>query len=87
MSRSASAQAVLDREFLEVRARVLEIAAALDRLERADGPPAGDPRVAAIQKSIDVLQTGGGDRAERVQLIFSLPYENSWRSTLGVAPR
>jgi hypothetical protein len=87
MPNAASSQVVLDREFLEIRARVLEIAAALDRLDRADGPPADDPRVAALGQALDVLRSADGDRAERVQLIFSLPYDNSWRTTLGVVPR
>jgi hypothetical protein len=87
MPNASSSQAVLDREFLEIRARVLEVAAALDRLDRADGPPAGDPRVAAVGQALDVVRSADGDRAERVQLIFSLPYDNSWRTTLGVVPR
>jgi hypothetical protein len=87
MAGSASSQAVLDREFLEIRARVLEIAAALDRLDRADGPPACDPRIAAIGQALDVLRSSDGERAERVQLIFSLPYDSSWRNALGVLAR
>jgi len=87
MPNSSSSQAVLDREFLEIRARVLEIAAALDRLDRADGPPTGDSRLAAIARALEVLQSSDSDRAERVQLIFSIPYENAWRATLDVAPR
>jgi len=85
-------QAVLDREFLEMRARVLELAAALDRLDRAGGPPASDPRVGSLRKAIDVLQQtkrdgAEPDRAERVQLIFSRQYDSAWRKTLGVLER
>ena len=32
-----SAPEVLNREFLEIRCKILELAAAFDRLERADG--------------------------------------------------
>ena len=87
MSSTASSQAVLDREFLEIRARVLEIASALDRLDRADGPPAADARVAGINKAIDALRTAHGNRAEQVQLIFSRSYDQRWRTTLGVLDR
>ena len=87
MSSPASSQAVLDREFLEIRARVLEIASALDRLDRADGPPAADARVTAINKAIDALRTADGNRAEQVQLIFSRSYDQRWRTTLGVLDR
>ena len=37
MSLPLSAPEVLSREFLEIRAKILEIAAAFDRLERAAG--------------------------------------------------
>ena len=33
---------VLNREFPEIRARLLQLAAALDRMDRADGSPEGD---------------------------------------------
>ena len=35
---------VLNREFLEIRARLLQVAASLDRLDRADGSVAGRRR-------------------------------------------
>ena len=88
----SAAQAVMDREFLEMRARVLELAAALDRLDRAGGPPANDPRVASLRQALDALRQSNSDgaeaaRAERVQLIFSRQYDAAWRKTLGVLPR
>lgn len=83
----ATAQSVLDREFLEIRARVLELAAALDRLHRAGGISPEEGRMAAIRQGIEVLQSSDADRAERVQLIFSLPYEESWRTAMKVQPR
>jgi hypothetical protein len=87
MANGASSQEILDREFLDIRARVLEVAAALDRLDRAAGPPVDDARVASIAQALDVLRSADGDRAERVQLVFSLPYDDSWRTTLGVVAR
>ena len=35
---------VLDQEYLVARAKILELAAILDRLDRADGAAAEDPR-------------------------------------------
>jgi hypothetical protein len=71
---------VLNREFLEVRAKILELAAALDRLQRAEGSLEGDPRVARIQNALDTLRASATNgRAEDVQLIFSLPYDDDWR--------
>ena len=74
-----TAQEVLDREFLEVRAKILELAASLDRLERADGAVTDDRRIALVREAFEVLQGAQSDRAEQVQLIFSREYEDNWR--------
>ena len=71
---------VLSREFLEVRAKILEIAAVLDRIDRAEGAVGDDPRVARIQRGLDILRSNQSDRAEQIQLTFSLPYESEWRT-------
>ncbi len=87
MANSAPAPSALDREFLEIRARVLELAAALDRLDRAGESGVADPRLARIAEGIQALESSQSDRAERVQLIFSLPYDQEWRTNLGVLSR
>jgi hypothetical protein len=74
----------LNREFLEVRAKILEIAAALDRLDRAEGNVGDDPRLGRIQQGLARLQSDQPDRAEQIQLIFSLPYDQDWRTNLSV---
>jgi hypothetical protein len=73
---------VLDREFLEIRARLLHIAASLDRLDRADGDVAGDPRLEKIRQSLAILAREEADRAEKIQLLFSRPYEADWQAAL-----
>jgi hypothetical protein len=70
---------VLDQEFLPTRAKLLEVAAALDRLDRATGSLASDSRRAQLQAAIQVLLRPEDDRAEQIQLIFSRPYKDSWR--------
>lgn len=78
----ATAAEVLEREFLVLRGRLLEVAATLDRLDRAGGPPPEDPRTDQLRRSLQVLASAGprSDRAEQVQLIFSLPYDPDWRT-------
>ena len=49
MSKSTTAHEIMEREFLETRAKLLELAAALDRLDRAAGSVAQDPRSQQIQ--------------------------------------
>lgn len=79
-----AAAEVLDREFLSVRARLIDIAAILDRIDRAGGPTpqdsaAEDPRLDKIRQALEVLAGNESDRAERLQLIFSLPYRDQWQ--------
>lgn len=80
MSATTAAPEVLSREFLEMRARILELAAALDRIDRAEGSVISDPRCEQIARGLAALAEAGPGRAERVQMIFSLPYRDGWRS-------
>ena len=75
---------VLDREFLEIRAKILELAASIDRLERGSGTVADDPRMELIQEGFRILQEREDGRAERVQLLFSQPFEVEWRKQYGI---
>jgi hypothetical protein len=70
---------VLDREFLQIRAKILELAASFDRLDRSEGSVAGDPRMKLIHQGLEVLASDRPDRAEEVQLLFSRPYLQDWR--------
>ena len=74
-----TAAAILDQEFLPLRARLLEIAATLDRLDRANRRAADDPRAKKIHAAIETLLGGdAGDRAEQIQLLFGRPYDDDW---------
>jgi hypothetical protein len=74
-SMTGSLSNMLNTEFLGIRCRLIELAAALDRIDRADGSAADDPRMAQIRRSLQILAGDGPDRAEQVQMVFSLPYE------------
>jgi hypothetical protein len=76
---------VIEQEFLPLRAKLLEIGAALDRLEREDELGEREPRVAKIRAAIDVLRGSGGDRAEQIQLVFSRPFEEGWREKFQIS--
>ena len=79
-----TAQQILDREFLEVRARILKIAATLDRIDRSSAPPADADRTELIRQGLHLLLSDAPDRARQVQLLFSLPYRTDWPQQLGV---
>ena len=70
-----TATQVLDNYFLETRAKLLEIAANLDRFDRAADARAyqNDPRLAFIQNALNILQSGTPNRAEQIQRLYSLP--------------
>jgi hypothetical protein len=70
---------VMNREFPEIRARLLQLAAALDRMDRASGSPERDTRRQKIRDALAILLEAGPDRAERLQLLFSLPYDPEWK--------
>jgi len=84
MSMPTTAAAVLDREFLTIRAKVIEIAAALDRVDRSEGSVADDPRLDQIRRSLEIVAGSHPNRAERVQMIFSLPYDEHWQARFGI---
>lgn len=88
MTTPLSANETLDREFLIVRAKLLEIAATFDRLERGDGSVGGDPRLQQVSDALAVLSkpiANAADRAEAIQMIFSLPYKDAWREEFDIA--
>ncbi len=75
---------VLNREYLELRALLLQAAAKLDRIDRAVGDVSADPRRQQIEKGLSILQLRHPDRAEQIQLLFSLPYLENWRKDFGL---
>jgi hypothetical protein len=65
---------LIARYFMEHRVQVLELAAFLDRLDRAREIDADDDfRLRSIRAALDVLVDGDGDRVQRVQMTFSDP--------------
>ena len=82
-----SAPEVLNREFLEIRCKILELAAAFDRLDRAEGAVDSDSRITRLREALQTVLDEPEGRAEQVQMIFSRPYEDGWLETLNVKPR
>lgn len=78
-----NSEQVLDREYLEIRGKILEVAASLDRLDRADGDVTQDPRMALMLQGLQItLQSNDAhsdSRAKQIQLLFSREYADSWR--------
>ena len=67
-----SSAEMVDMYFLENRAKLIDIAAFLDRLERASDTDASDDfRIKAFAKAAAVITDGAPDKAKRILEIFS----------------
>ena len=84
-----TAEAILNDQFLFIRAKLLEVAADFDRIDRA-ADECGKLSSEALEKrellgeAARLLLTEGPDRAERLQKLFSREYSSSWRSDMQV---
>ena len=64
-------QQVLDLYFMDARSKLIDLAAFMDRLERADGE--ADFRLKAYESALSELNKTSRDRARRVLLALSDP--------------
>ncbi|MCA8960708.1 MAG: hypothetical protein KDC38_09355 [Planctomycetes bacterium] len=67
-----SRRALVDRYFLEHRAKVIDVAAFLDRLDRAPAPEE-DFRITALRHAVEILLDGRSERARRILELLSDP--------------
>lgn len=87
---SRPAEIVLEASYLETRAKLLEVAAVLDRIDRAanDGdqglPADSDQARRKLMGAIEILLEDHAGRAEKIQQLFSRPYESDWRTQFGL---
>ena len=87
MTKPRTADTVLTETFLEVRAKLLEVAATLDRVDRAaaEQEPLGEggrEQREKIDRAIELLLADGPDRAAQLQQLFSRGYESHWREQM-----
>ena len=68
----------LDIYFLEARSKLLDLAGVLDRIDRGGGSVAADSRHQRILQALSLLGESKLGRAERIQELFSLPYDPNW---------
>ena len=66
-----SRQQVIDTYFMEHRAKLIDIAAYLDRIDRGQGDPVVDFRDEAFRSAIRILVDGETHRAKRILDLFS----------------
>jgi hypothetical protein len=75
------ANQALDNYFLEARCKLLDLAGILDRIGRgtAASSVTDDPRLLKVRQALEVLGDLSGGRAERIQQVFSLNYDPTWK--------
>ncbi len=87
-------KAVVDTYFMEHRAKLMDIAAFLDRLERATDDGSGDDfRVEALKAGLALVNDGQPERTKRLMLLLSdpttepIPSAAGMKGASGVWPR
>ena len=64
---------LVDEYFIENRNRLLELAAFLDRVDRASEASANDFRMQVFREGVAALSGTGADRLHRIQMLLSDP--------------
>jgi hypothetical protein len=81
-----SAGEILESSFLENRARILEVAAFLDRIQRAENAPQArdDYRYRALLRAVGCLLTPSADRTRDILELLSDPTSEPIGSAAGM---
>ncbi|WP_243374182.1 hypothetical protein [Geotalea sp. SG265] len=73
--RKPTAMELLERDFVKCRARILEIAAFIDRIDRFEGSDGArkDFRYRAIFQALEIISSVEGNRVREILLLLSDP--------------
>lgn len=82
MSRTSSE--ILSQEFLQTRAKILEIAAFYDRLDSDELTESDGESLQLLVGGCAILNDNQPDKAARVQLLFSRQYDAQWRQQFDI---
>lgn len=83
-SAARSAEKILAEEFFLARSKILDLAATLDRLGRAQGAVDELQHRKLLQQGMEILLDDKPEKAKRVQLLMSRPYDPDWRKNYGL---
>ena len=76
---------VVAESFLEVRAKLLEVAATLDRIDRAcESAALDEPAKSKRELLIEATKILLSEDPNRAQQLFSRKYDTDWRQQLGM---
>lgn len=80
-----SAEQIVAEEFMMARARILELAATLDRIKRASGDVEGSKNMRLLVQGIHILCDDELEKSKRVQLLMSRQYDSQWQAQMSIA--
>ncbi len=71
---------LLDQELLQIRAKILGIGAFYDRLGEAEASNISQEHLELLNRGCEILNDEQGDKAARIQLLFSREYDADRRA-------
>ncbi|MEO8270674.1 MAG: hypothetical protein ABI557_13205 [Aureliella sp.] len=75
---------ILSQEFLQTRAKILEVAAFYDRLGQVPDSADQQRQLDLLNSACAILTDDQPDKAERVQLLLSRRFNPGWRDEFGI---
>jgi len=79
-----SAQQIVAEDFMIARARIVELAATLDRIERATGDVDDSKNMQLLMQGMHILCDDEVEKAKRVQLLMSRQYDPQWQTQMSI---
>lgn len=79
-----SAQQIVAEDFMIARARIVELAATLDRIERATGDVDDSKNMQLLMQGMHILCDDEVEKAKRVQLLMSRQYDPQWQAQMSI---
>jgi hypothetical protein len=86
MAERSAAQIVAD-EFMIARAKIVELAATLDRIERASGSVDDSKNMQLLVQGMHILIDDQIEKAKRVQLLMSRDYDPNWQNLMSITKK
>jgi len=84
ISAERSAQQIVAEDFMIARARIVELAATLDRIERATGDVDDSKNMQLLMQGMHILCDDEVEKAKRVQLLMSRQYDPQWQAQMSI---
>ena len=79
-----SAQQIVAEDFMIARARIVELAAVLDRIDRAAGDVNDSKNMLLLVQGLHILCDVEAEKAKRVQLLMSRQYDPQWQTQMSI---